>query len=245
MNLYMDVGNSRVRLVTGDGEFANVKACCYSPETLAALLHEYAGEIERPDRVVVANVAGATVAGILTEQCLSLWSLTPEFLVSTRSVCGVTNAYADPARLGVDRWLALVAGWNKYRENVCVIDCGSAVTADLVRADGTHLGGYIIPGSYMMQQALIQRTGQITLSGEYRFTGQPGRSTEECVYNGTTWAITAFINNLMQSVNRTSEHQYRCLITGGGAEVIMPLLAIEFQHEPMLVIEGIRLVGNS
>jgi type III pantothenate kinase len=97
----------------------------------------------------------------------------------------------------------------------------------------------------MMQQALIQRTGQITLSGEYRFTGQPGRSTEECVYNGTTWAITAFINNLMQSVNRTSEHQYRCLITGGGAEVIMPLLAIEFQHEPMLVIEGIRLVGNS
>ncbi len=245
MNLYIDTGNSRIRLVTDDTQPGRLIACYYTPETLAALFREYASGIQRPSRVLIANVAGHAVADILTEQCQQLWSLAPEFLLSTRSICGVTNAYADPSRLGVDRWLALIAGWNKYRDDVCVIDCGSAVTADLVTADGVHLGGYIIPGTYMMQQALMQRTGQITLTGEYRFTGQPGRTTDECVYNGTTCAITAFIGYIMRSVNTTTNRQYRCLITGGGAEAIMPLLDIEYLHEPMLVIEGMRLVGNS
>ncbi len=245
MNLYIDTGNSRIRLVTDDEYPDRVLAYYYTPETLAALFREYASGIQRPARVLIANVAGSAAAEILTDQCQQLWSLAAEFLFSSRSICGVTNAYDDPSRLGVDRWLALIAGWNKYRDYVCVIDCGSAVTADLVTADGAHLGGYIIPGIYMMQQALMQRTGQITLAGEYRFTGQPGRTTDESVYNGTTCAITAFIRYIMQSVNTTTFSQYRCLITGGGAEAIMPLLDIEFQHEPMLVMEGIRLVGNS
>jgi type III pantothenate kinase len=244
--MYIDIGNSRIRFAS-DEQAADglVNAFDYNIDTLLSVFHRYSAGQQVPARVLVANVAGDTMATLVTGFCQQAWSVMPEYLQSTRVVCGVTNAYINPAQLGVDRWLAIIAAWNKYRDYICIIDCGSAVTVDLVCADGQHQGGYIIPGSYMMQQSLLNSTGQIALATGYHFSGQAGRSTDECVYNGTTYAIAAFIEYIMQSLNDSGQQTYHCVITGGGAEPIMKILKIDFHHEPMLVMTGIRLAGNS
>ena len=244
MNLYIDIGNSRIRLAAAEPDIENVAAHYYTPDTLSSIIRQYSTAIQSPARVLVANVAGNGVAKILTELCETLWSIRPEYLKAEKESCGVTNAYFNPGQLGVDRWMAIIAAWNQYRDNLCVFDCGSAVTADLVTASGHHKGGYIIPGSYMMQQSLVNSTGQIVLNDEYRFSGQAGRSTNECVYNGSTLAVTAFIENLTQSIKATDHGHYQCIITGGGADVIMKLLKIDFHYHPHLVIEGFRLAGK-
>jgi len=243
LNLYIDLGNSRIRFAADSPGKTQTEAFDYTADTLPSVYRQYSHGLQTPARVLVANVAGERIGSILTTLCQSEWSLTPEFLRAGRTRLGVTTAYSDPARLGVDRWLAVVAAWNKYRDNLCVIDCGSAVTVDLVSADGQHNGGYIIPGSYMMQQSLLNSTGQITLTSAYSFSGRPGQSTEECVYNGTTCAVAAFIEYIVQSVNETSSLRYQNVITGGGAGAIMDLLKIEYRHDPGLVIEGLRLTG--
>ena len=69
---------------------------------------------------------------------------------ATREACGVTNGYDQPERLGVDRWLALI-GAHEGRDCI-VIDAGSAITVDLLRGDGRHLGGAILAGVHTSAQ---------------------------------------------------------------------------------------------
>lgn len=241
MNLLIDIGNSRVHLAA-DNALDAVRAFYYAQDSLAILLDRYTDHLKPPERVLVANVAGAEVAAEVIATCKARWSVEPEFITATAHACGVTNAYSNPSRLGVDRWLAMIAAWNKFRDNLCIFDCGSALTADLVTKEGRHLGGYIIPGSHMMQNALVSATGQIVLDQPYHYTDQPGRSTDECVYNGTTIAAAAFIEFIMARCN-TEATRYRCILSGGGADALTGLLNIQHDLEPLLVIEGLKLTS--
>lgn len=240
MNLYVDIGNSRIRLARQTDAGA---AYHYDLATFDTVLADECKEMEVPDRIIVANVAGEKVAAAFTRLCEKLWSRRPEFIRVSGEAFGVRNAYAAFERLGVDRWLAMIAGWNKYRDRICIFDCGSAVTADVVAADGRHRGGYLIPGAYMMRQALVENTAGINITGNPACTGEPGRSTEECIYNGTVLAVAGFIEKVMQSLNG-ADGGYQCVMTGGAAEDIMKFMSIPCRHEPLLVIEGIKMAAT-
>jgi type III pantothenate kinase len=244
VNLYVDIGNSRIRLAQDSLDAGSVIAFYYTPGDLTKLFEAHCGGGPVPDRVIVASVAGDDIEQIFTGLCMARWSIQPKYLKVSRHGCGVTNAYVDPGQLGVDRWLATIAAWNKYKKNLCVVDCGSAVTADIVRADGQHLGGYILPGRYMMQQALIAHTGRIVINAGYQYTERAGRTTEECVFNGTTLAVVASIEHIVRSVVAGQGDVCDCIITGGGAGEVMKLMNIHYHHEPMLVLEGIKLAGE-
>lgn len=112
--------------------------------------------------VWVANVAGESVAVAVKQWTQRHWNLTPHMAVTAKSQAGVTNAYPDHARLGVDRWLTLLAARRLFPGRpVCIIDCGTAITADLLTDSGQHGGGLIIPGSRLMGNALVQETSAI------------------------------------------------------------------------------------
>ncbi len=66
--------------------------------------------------------------------------------VARQYCAGVTSAYQQPQRLGVDRWLALLGGYSMGVTDAMIIDAGSAITVDLLKKDGQHLGGAILPG---------------------------------------------------------------------------------------------------
>ncbi|MEX2353865.1 MAG: type III pantothenate kinase, partial [Gammaproteobacteria bacterium] len=168
----------------------------------------------------------------------------PEYVEVSAESNGVRNGYRDINQLGVDRWLAMIAARDKYNGNLCVVDCGSAVTIDMVDADGQHQGGYIIPGHYLMQQSLVNNTSRLSVSGVYKPTVALGRSTGECINNGTILAVSCLIEHVIQTAGTRSSSDYKCIITGGGAAEVMALLKIDYSHEPLLVIDGIRLLGG-
>jgi pantothenate kinase type III len=74
---------------------------------------------------------------------------------------GVRNAYPKHNKLGVDRWLAMLAAYHYYNAPVCIVSCGSALTLDIVDSQGQHLGGMIMPGLNLMQQALSRGTANL------------------------------------------------------------------------------------
>ncbi|MCZ2722529.1 type III pantothenate kinase [Marinomonas sp. 15G1-11] len=81
--------------------------------------------------------------------------------------CGVENAYSEPHRLGIDRWLGVLYVHSQYQGTVVVVDAGTAVKIDVVNSDGRHLGGYIAPSSDMMEKivGLEYRADPIFRSG--------------------------------------------------------------------------------
>ncbi len=244
MNLYADIGNSRIKLQFADADTSPVAALDYDRAVLPDILDNFCKAYPAPDRIVVANVAGNEVAGIFTEICKTVWSGLPEYL-SVKSECyGLIQGYRDRNQLGIDRWLAMLAAWHKYKSELYVVDCGSAVTVDMISATGRHQGGYIMPGSQLMQQVLAAKTGGIRIPDIDNFSERPGVSTAECVVNGTVIAVSAFIERVTRHAGVPGEAQPRCVITGGGAEVIMNLMSISCTHEPHLVMDGIRLAAE-
>jgi len=242
LNLYVDIGNSRIKLAHGHDP---VVAYYLASMQLAEIIADYSHDRPAPRQIIVANVAGEQVANEFNNACRQVWGKSPDYIRVAREFRGVTNGYSDYKQLGVDRWLAIIAAWFKYKTHLCVIDCGSAVTLDIVTASGQHVGGYIIPGPYLMQQALATNTSQLPVPGDSTATLAPGRTTAECIQNGTTLAVASFIENRLRSMTAKTGIKYECILTGGGAGAIIELIDLDIRHEPLLVVEGIKQVSGS
>lgn len=201
------------------------------------------GQLGEVDRIRVASVAGeAVLTGFLL--ALREFEASPELAVTQRQVAGVTNAYGEQfARLGVDRWLALVAGFRITGGPVLVLDAGSALTADLVDASGVHLGGYITPGRALMKSVLFQDTEKVLFDpGLDGATLALGCSTQQAVEAGVMAAQVGAANVAIAESERRIGQDFAILVTGGDAGQMMQFLPESAVWVPDLVLDGLQWV---
>jgi type III pantothenate kinase len=170
------------------------------------------------------------------------------FASTSRVLAGVECAYADEKKLGVDRWLAVVAAYQHYQSPVCVVDCGSALTIDMVNSAGRHLGGYILPGLNMSVRALLGQTQSVRFTSEsFQAKLEAGVNTSEAVQNGAlllqTGAVKeAWVRFLQYLDSRNEQHdQARLVLTGGDAALVTHWLGLPFEQFDDLVLRGLRL----
>lgn len=246
MKLLVDIGNSRIKWAQQYG--VSLKSCEASPfnknDPVQALRQSW-HVLPTPAQVIISNVAGQSVANKLSAFVDSLWAIAPTFLAVSREAAGVVNGYDDIGQLGVDRWLAMISAWNRYKSAVCVVDCGTALTLDVVTVSGRHVGGFIVPGLSLMSDALNHQTEQINGPPGYMPSLEPGRNTRDCISHGAWMAITAFITNVFDNVMRAHGKDSRCIITGGNARDIKILLEADVDYEPNLVLNGIALMSKN
>lgn len=240
--LLADVGNSRIKWVVWDGGAYRQRGQANHREgSWAELVDRLWRDLPQPSRVLIVSVAGAEVAAALRGWVSQHWALEAEFIVSTAAACGVRNAYAQPERLGADRWVAMIAARALTRDLCYVVDCGTAITIDAVAADGQHLGGLIIPGMRLMREALYRETQQIPPeAGEPRLFGQ---STRDCVWGGAAYAVAAAIDGITARM-AASHGPGCCLLTGGDADAVFPYLQGEYRQEPDLIFMGLRVIAG-
>lgn len=245
MKLLVDIGNSRIKwALHSERELSGHDAASLDGEDLEALLVERFSALPKPVEVWVSNVAGPAMTRLLTRLAKELWDLKPAFPRVERGRFGLTTDYRDPARLGIDRWLALLAAWERSHKPLCVVACGTAVTLDLVDPEGRHLGGFIVPGLAMMMQALREHTSAVREGGESDPVPVPGLSTGECVTNGCAMAIAAFIDHNANLAMDKFGRELVCMMTGGGAHLLRPLMKQQFQFDAALVLRGLALVAG-
>lgn len=188
----------------------------------------------RPDAVLGASVLDELAMTDFSEQCQHLWGMVPEFARSTAECAGVVSAYLEPQRLGVDRWLALIA-LRERAESICVVDCGTAITLDVLHADGRHLGGYILPGLSMMAAALQQETRRVRFDvTDVAMSLGLGRSTAEAVRHGALAAVVALIER------EVADGGLSLVLTGGDAATVAAELACPYVLEPELLLHGLQ-----
>ena len=148
-DLLIDIGNSRVKWALTPphhaGAPAEDEAAAHQgdPAGIVALLPEC-----RPARIAVSQVLGAEVGARLGLALQSRYGIAPVLARVRPDHCGLRIAYPDPARLGVDRWLAMLAARRlSLAQPVIIAMAGTALTLDVVDAHGRHLGGFIPPGA--------------------------------------------------------------------------------------------------
>jgi type III pantothenate kinase len=236
MILELDVGNSRIKwrlLAAGD---------------LAVTGAGYVSGFEELQRVTeleatitmarMCSVRGSEVNRVLEDWVRAKYGLDLVQASVTQSCGGVTNQYADVSRLGIDRWLAMLAAYRRAGGACMIIDSGTAFTIDVLDAQGLHLGGYIIPGLRLMRGSLESNTG-IRLSDSYStYSLSLGHSTDEAVFNGTVTALLATIKQQSASLGWASGVEI--YFAGGDAELLHGLAGLEHSEiVTSLVLDGL------
>ncbi|MDX1570990.1 MAG: type III pantothenate kinase [Xanthomonadales bacterium] len=230
--LLIDQGNSRVKwALLGDGQPGPQHAADSPDAALAAI------------EPLVFDRAAIAASGDASELVRGLQAARPGLAVveaRTGSSFGMlTNAYSDPARMGVDRWLAMIGAQTLTREACCVMDVGTAVTVDLVGADGVHRGGWIVPGPELMRRSLALGTRRVGDHDGLAKVGLWGTDTPEAVVAGTRAAIRGLA---FEAIRSAAPDKPRLLLTGGGAAALASRLDLaEFGAElvPDLVLRGL------
>jgi len=245
MKLLLDIGNSSVKWVCStrprwgeQGRFVHRDA-----DFSAQAAQAWSG-LDRPDAIVVSNVAGTDIASRLQVWTQEHWQQSPQFLVSSRAAAGVRNGYGEPQTLGIDRWAALVAAYAASRSAVCVADCGTAITLDLVDADGTHRGGLILAGIDLMQAALSGAASNLLVPCASGAVQLLATRTGDAIASGSVYAAAAAIEHIATRMAAQSTQVPRLLLTGGDAARVIPLLGVVCDHEPDLVLQGLDLLSG-
>ncbi|MGH1374248.1 MAG: type III pantothenate kinase [Cellvibrionaceae bacterium] len=257
MLLQLDVGNTRLkwRFVERAGEpsvrsgvlvradFGSNQALFEGVLSQLALGERKAFDGRKAlDEVQVASVAGAEFDGELARWFSATLGVRAAFAVVSESASGVVVGYDEPALLGVDRWLAVLAASaiSNYQK-VLVVDCGSAITIDILDS-GVHRGGYIVPGMRLMVNALFKDTSQVKVAQLPAGSG-PGRSTSEAVNNGVLLMAAAFVEGVCRRCCFGAEEQWLLLLTGGDAPLVSAALdvGVDQQLSEELVLDGLAL----
>jgi type III pantothenate kinase len=150
-----------------------------------------------------------------------------------------------PEAVGIDRLLDAVAA-NQRRptgQPALVADCGSAITIDLLSANGDFLGGAIAPGLGMSARGLHQFTHALPLVSVTAVPPALGTSTTDALRSGLFWGSIGAVQELVHRLAKTLDRKPIVYLTGGDAELLAPHLSIEFSMEwlPELTLHGIYL----
>lgn len=242
--LIVDMGNSRIKWAVLRGErLGRQKALEHAGITARDLARQLFAT-RGITRVIAASVAGTRLNRLLAATCRAKTGLACEFVASARNAAGLTTRYKEPWRLGVDRFMAVVAGYHMARaRGACVVDLGTAMTVDLVDPLGVHLGGAIIPGPELMVASVLRNTAGIArrASGALMNKGLFAQDTRAAISQGARYAAAAVIDRAVSEAQRELQRTPLVLLTGGAAMQIESLLQCSYVSVPDLVLRGVAL----
>ena len=238
--LQPDMGNSSAkwRLKGGSEIIARGEFRHSAPETMEALLAQPA----EPAHIWIASVSSEATEDAVRRRLQQRWPQAELWFARSEARSGdLVNSYSQPLRMGVDRWLAMLGAREHSRQRLVVADAGSALTIDVVAADGRHEGGYIIPGAALMERALLLDTDRVRFAEQPVYALAPGQSTAEAVRHGIALSQ---VGSVLLALREAGDPAPELLFCGGAGETLQALLGGVGKLRPDLVFEGLEVLAG-
>lgn len=243
--LAIDIGNSRLKWAQYAAPQPGAALLAHGAvflETIDDLAEVEWRDLAPPSAMLGCNVAGDAVRRRVEEQ-LELWDVHPRWVVPSAHDGGVVNGYDHPARLGADRWVALIGARahvlarSPAPRPALVVMVGTAVTVDSLDADGRFLGGLILPGFGLMLRALEQGTAGLKVpTGD--IVDFP-RNTSDALMSGGAFAIAGAIERVHKKLLARTGVEPLLLMTGGAAVKLAPVTDLVFETVDSLIFDGL------
>jgi len=200
-----------------------------------------------------SEVRGAVVASVvplvshaLGEGIRLAAGAVPVF-VDARSRLPITLDVDEPLTVGADRIVNTLAASRLYRDDVIVVDFGTATTFDCITRDGRFIGGVIMPGVVTAASELVRKTAKLPAAELSPPPRAIGRRTEDCIRSGVLFGTAEAVDGLIRRVRAEwpGGGQPRAVATGGLATLIAPLCREITATEPDLTLIGLRLAATA
>ncbi len=267
--LALDIGNTRLKWASYEAALPGAKVLAQGAEFLENIdkLAEGAwADIAAPKHMLGCVVAGDGIRLRVQEQIDQVpgWDVSPQWVIASESEAGLSNGYDFPARLGADRWVAMVGAWHRMlaqarahsrlpatkrpsalgkklpesiKRPLVVVMVGTAVTVEAIDTRGKFLGGFILPGHGIMLKALESGTAGLHVpTGEVR---EFPTNTSDALTSGGTFAIAGAIERMVQHVRRHCGAEPLCYMTGGAGWKMAPAMNVKFELVDNLIFDGL------
>ncbi|MGB9716488.1 MAG: type III pantothenate kinase [Thermodesulfovibrionales bacterium] len=247
MLIGIDIGNSSINIgfFTGKGLFVRkiethpMKSC----EKYRSLLKSYLDEISienNTHEVIISSVVD-THTKTIAEACKAL---IPErlLIVGPEIKTGLIFDIPDPERLGSDRIANSVASFTLYKRPVAAVDFGTATTISVVGKDAHYIGGAILPGIGLMNEALAGGTSKLTEVILNPPQSALGIDTESCIRSGIFYGTAGAIERIIKEIEKEVKLRLKIVITGGFSYIISKFLRRKHELRPNLTLEGLKII---
>lgn len=235
MYLLIDVGNSRIKWLYGTKVPGIIEAVSYKADWRKKLMMAW-HLLPEPEIVAISSVNSNDVPNFITQLASRLWEKELINLTSKKiSNCGIKIIYERPETLGTDRYLAMMGARSLCSEPLCVVGCGTALTLDVIDNENNHLGGLILPGIRLSENALLQNTKKLV---PMRWTPKPlGKDTASCIGGGIHHALPAGIDHIIDELEIEHGYYFHRFAFGGDAQILFGNRQT-YRIEPDLIFAG-------
>jgi type III pantothenate kinase len=249
MLLVVDVGNTQTHLGTYDGDtlvehwrFATVRSS--TADELGAALRALLALRGLTFADLHASIVSSTVPQLRPEwQAMASRYLGHELLVVGPGLrTGMPIRYDNPREIGPDRLVNAVAGYEKAGGPCVIVDFGTAVTHDIVSADGEYLGGVIFPGIEISLDALSERAAALPKIDLVEPRTLIGKSTVDAIRSGVLFGFAAMVDGIVGRLREQLGAELHTLATGGLAPLVVPYCDSIDGVDDQLTLTGLRLI---
>jgi type III pantothenate kinase len=256
--LALDVGNTRLKWALYDAAHPGATVLDQGAEFLENLDNLADGAwsgIAQPTSMLGCIVAGDAIKRRVESQIEERWDtndhFAPRWVVAAAAEAGLTNGYDHPARLGADRWVAMIGAWQWMQSQLpvgapnkplVVVMVGTAVTVEAIDATGRFLGGFILPGHGIMLKALESGT-----AGLHVPTGDVTEfptNTSDALTSGGTYAIAGAVRRMHHHLHQRSGELPLVVMTGGAGWKMQPSMGMEVQLMESLIFDGLLEIAS-
>jgi type III pantothenate kinase len=249
MLLVVDVGNTQTHIGTFDGtelvehwRYATVRQS--TADELGAALRSLLELRGMTFADVDASIVSSTVPQLRPE-----WTdMASRYLGHEMPVVGpglktgMPIRYDNPREIGPDRLVNAVAGFDRLGGPCVIVDFGTAVTHDIVSAEGEYLGGVIFPGVEISLEALSDRAAALPKIDLVEPRSLIGKSTVDAIRSGMIFGYAAMVDGIVGRLREQLGAATQAIATGGLAHVVVPFCDSLDVVDDLLTLTGLRLI---
>jgi type III pantothenate kinase len=155
---------------------------------------------------------------------------------------GMPILYENPQEVGADRIVNAVAGYDKHKTALIVVDFGTATTFDYITPKGEYAGGAIVPGIMISLEALFERAAKLPRVELIRPKSVIGKTTVHAMQSGITYGYVSLVDGIIKKIREEIKTNPHVIATGGLANLIYKDSDSIDEVDEFLTLKGLKIL---
>lgn len=190
---------------------------------------------------IIISCVVPPMLNILEPLCRKYFDIKP-LIVGPGVKTGMPIFYDNPKEVGADRIVNAVAGYEKYKRDLIIVDFGTATTFDYVSKKGEYMGGCISPGIMISSEALFERAAKLPRVELSKPKAVVGKDTISSMQAGIMYGYAGLVDGICERIEAEVKSDPLVVGTGGLARIVAPETKSIRVVDEMLTLEGLRII---
>jgi type III pantothenate kinase len=249
MLLVIDIGNTNIVFgVYSDGTLVNHWRLSTA---LNKTVDEYAillNSLLYFEKIRLNEIDSAVISCVVPPLLFPFESLCRKYINITPMVIepgiktGMPILSENPSEVGADRIVNAVAGYDKYKKPLIIIDFGTATTFDYVSPKGEYVGGCIAPGMMISLEALFERASKLPRVELVQPRNVVGKNTVNAMQAGITYGYVSLVDGIVRRMKDEVKTDPYVIATGGLSSLIFDGSETIDEVDKFLTLHGLKIL---